>query len=503
MLSVLALALGAISAPSAFASHDVTPARVSGPTRVATAAQVAELAFPSGTDQALLATSVAFPDALAAAPLAGGRDAPILLTAPDEVPDATFQALDDLGVDTVTVLGGEQAVSANVTQQLRDRGYQVDRIAGAQRWDTAAEIARAVQDGNGGSANFPGDVRAAFVANGNRFPDALAAGAPAAAGQAPVPLLLVAQDDVPDATSQALSDLDIETAFVVGGQAAVSDAVVTHLEDQGLNVERIAGTTRTRTATEVADFARQYLSFDASLDVLSRGDGWPDALAAGPYAGMQRAPILLTADPDTLSQPTADWLSARCSDVDTIRAVGGEQAITSVTLNDAEQAAENCHTQPNDDAAQDYVVAPQQPRTVAPGTSVDFSVGTRYDDQAFQGPVDVDLFACDAADNVVGSGTPTFHDADEDGQADGIRTTDTGAAAITAVDGSSEGTPTTGVSNVSVGADGQVSVTVSSDTPDCALVVFFHDGTGDDQLAVDGQGHPLEPFGVGKVTWTS
>ena len=503
MLSVLALALGALGAPSAFASHDVTPARVAGPTRVGTAAEVADLAFPAGTDGALLATSAAFPDALAAAPLAGTRDAPVLLTAPDQVPDRTWQALDDLGVQTVTILGGEQAVPSDAEQSLRDRGYQVDRIAGPQRWDTAAAIARAVQDDNGGAANFPGDVRAAFVANGNRFPDALAAGAPASAGSSPIPIVLVTQDDVPQATAQALSDLNIETAFVVGGQAAVSDAVVNDLEQQGLNVDRIAGPTRTATATAVADFARSYLSFDASLDVLSRGDGWADALAAGPYAGMQRAPVLLTTDPDTLGRPTADWLSARCSDVDTIRAVGGDQAVSPGALNDAEQAAENCHSAPSDDAAQDYVVAPQQPRTVAPGESVEFSVGTRYDDQPFQGPVDVDLFACDAADNVVGGGTPTFHDADGDGQADAIRSTDSGAAAITAVDGSSAGTPTTGVSNVSVGDDGQVSVTVSSEAADCALVVFFHDTTGDNQLAVDDQGNAREPFGIGKVTWTS
>lgn len=70
---LLTVVAGLIAAPSALASHDVRPARVSGQTRAATAANVAELAYPEGTDVAFLARDDGFVDALAAAALAGSR----------------------------------------------------------------------------------------------------------------------------------------------------------------------------------------------------------------------------------------------------------------------------------------------------------------------------------------------------------------------------------------------------------------------------------------------
>lgn len=63
------------------------------------------MAFPDGNDGAILATAVAFPDALASGALAGVTRNPVLLTYPDRLSDATAQALSDLGVDAVTIVG--------------------------------------------------------------------------------------------------------------------------------------------------------------------------------------------------------------------------------------------------------------------------------------------------------------------------------------------------------------------------------------------------------------
>ena len=83
---------------------DATVRRISGPDRYATAAAIATTAIQrweqSGAtiaDEVLLASGLAFPDALAAGPYVAASHAPMLLTAPDHLPDATRDALADRG----------------------------------------------------------------------------------------------------------------------------------------------------------------------------------------------------------------------------------------------------------------------------------------------------------------------------------------------------------------------------------------------------------------------
>lgn len=486
----------------AAAEHDVTPARVAGENRVATAAEVATLQYDQ-VDDVILAAQATFPDAMAAAPLAGELEAPVLLTAQDQVPPETLEALEELGTGEVTIVGGPAAVSLDVEQDLEDRGYQVGRVAGETRFETAADIATSVQNAQDDAANFPGDVRAAFLANGFRFPDALAAGAPAAHGPAQIPIVLSEQDVVPAATLAFLEEHSIETVFVVGGSVAIDDSVVQDLESRGYDVDRIAGETRTATATEMADFAIEFLGFDPAQPALARGDEFPDALTIGPFQGAQASPILLTDDPNTLTDFTERWLAAACPEVEVVRAVGGELAITQDTLDHAELAAQSCHATPSDDPEQDYIVAPQQPLTTEPGNPVEFSTGARYDDDAFADVLDIALFPCDQTE-VTGAGEPIFDDDDEDGFADEIFMTNTGSASIIGVEGEvPEEGATKGVEDVAPGDDGQITVTIDSNTDDCTVVVFYEDVNEDDRLSVDADEHPVEPYGVGKVTFAS
>ena len=500
--SLLVTGVLATAAPAA-ADHDVTPARVAGDDRVETAAEVARLQYDTA-DTVLLAARATFPDALASAPLAGEMGAPVLLTSQDDLPPSTLQALEDLETSAVTIVGGAAAVSLEVEDDLERRGYTVARIAGENRFETAAQVAAAVQDAQDNTANFPGDVRATFLANGYRFPDALTAGAPAAHGPSQVPILLTAEDTLPPSTVDFLQAYDMETVFVVGGAAVINEDVVADLESRGYNVERIAGSTRMETATAMADFSIEFLGFDADDPAIARGDVFADALAIGPFQGELASPLLLTASPTVLSEPTENWLAAACPEVQTVRAVGGTNAITSNTLNHAELAAQGCHAAPaGDDVTQDYVVAPQEALTREPGESADFATGIRYDDEAFANALDVALFPCNQVD-VTGPGDPVFDDGDEDGFADAIFTTNTGAAGITAVNGQAlEGGATVGVEDVSPGGDGEVSITIDSSGEDCTVPVFYEDVNEDDRLSVNADEHPVEPYGVGKVTFTT
>ena len=500
VLAGAALVLG--PALPAAASHDVTPARIGGQTRYGTAAEIAHADYPDGASEVIIASGERYPDALAGAPIAAQLDAPVLLVQQDRVPDVTLAALDELNPDHVTILGGDVAVSeqveASISQSIR---VPTDRIEGQTRYDTAAEVARTVQQANGNAANWPGDQRAAFLTTGEGFPDALSAGALAASrDQAPIPILLTQRDDVPEPTAAAIEDLDIELVILVGGPDAISQDVQDAIDDGDTTTDRVAGATRTETATEVADYAIQYLGFDEDDLTLTRGDAFPDALSVAPLTGANRNPILLTANNTELSEATRAWLAEACGAVDRIRGIGQQAALSEDVLNAAETAAEDCHGEQG--SGQDLLVEPQEIITTSPGENREFEVARTYDGADVTTPTDVALFPCDAIREPT-DGDFRFTDANGDHLADGIESTETGAATITALNH-------TDVTDAAYhrdvepgGGEAGIQATVVADADDCAGVVFFQDTNDDSALNLGTDELPTEPWGFGLIQWGS
>ena len=94
--------------------------------------------------------------------------------------DAGFAEAAALVQTRIVVLGGTESVSDAVPASLAKDGRAVDRVAGTDRYETAAAIAR---------TSFPGKASTVFIASGENYADALA-GAPAAGAQS-APILLV------------------------------------------------------------------------------------------------------------------------------------------------------------------------------------------------------------------------------------------------------------------------------------------------------------------------
>lgn len=314
----------------------VTPARVQGNDRFDTAARIAGLTFDQAR-VAVVVTGRGFADALAGSFAAGRLNGPVLLVEPDHVPETTRATLADLGVEVVVMLGGTGAIEQDVQDSLQNEGYAVERIAGEDRYETAAAVAR--KYGADADGRLDGD-RTAILATGEDFPDALSAGPVAARAQ--LPLLLTPQAGTVPVVTDALAQLGIERIVVVGGNAAVSDAVVQAYRNAGYAVERWAGQGRTATAADVADNAVARLAFSPAAVLLARGDEFPDALTASMHGARLGAPILLARTPGTLSQSTADWLGGSCPDVGVVRALGGGAAIEPGTLDAAVTVAEQC-----------------------------------------------------------------------------------------------------------------------------------------------------------------
>ncbi len=84
-------------------------------------------------------------DSLAAIAYAKARGMPILLTKPNELPSVTLEAVKKLGPRKIIIVGGSVAVSEEVEAELAKLAA-VERIAGANREETAVKLANAVDD---------------------------------------------------------------------------------------------------------------------------------------------------------------------------------------------------------------------------------------------------------------------------------------------------------------------------------------------------------------------
>lgn len=272
--SYLSVGAGGVDSVDLVVTAD-TVERVSGTDRYATAAAASRDAYAPGVETVFVATGTEFADALTGSALAGHLEAPILLVKPDAVPKATATELDRLNPSSVVVLGGTGSVSEAVKTQVGSyAGGNVERLAGSQRYSTAAAVA----------AEFPvGDH--VFVATGQDYADALAASA--AAGADGVPVLLVQADRVPSATRTALSALDPASITLLGGTGSVSAGVATELATYG-EVARVAGSDRYATAA-----ALSAQRGDAVGAVIATGADYPDALTGAAYAAVADVPVLL------------------------------------------------------------------------------------------------------------------------------------------------------------------------------------------------------------------
>ena len=248
------------------------PDRWAGSDRYGTAEAIDDNSFPAGpTPVVFVASGAAFPDALAGAAAAAKQHAPLVITTPDSLPSTTGAELGRLKPQQIVILGGTASVSTAVEQQLdalvADPSSDVRRIAGSDRYATAAAIA---------TTFFTGPVPVLYVADGLNFPDALAGAA--AAGHAGAPILLVDPTSLPDATAQAIKTLAPKAIKVLGGTASVSDAVLDAVGAAAkVTPTRLAGADRYATAVAISQDTYPGSPSVSTLYVAS-GANFPDAL---------------------------------------------------------------------------------------------------------------------------------------------------------------------------------------------------------------------------------
>ncbi|MGG3467856.1 cell wall-binding repeat-containing protein [Neobacillus pocheonensis] len=94
-----------------------SPMRIGGADRYEVAANIIKT-LNLNTSTAFIATGLTFADALTGSVLAAGMDAPVLLTAPKSLPNATKSIIAEKGITNFMFLGGLGSVSQNIVSQI-------------------------------------------------------------------------------------------------------------------------------------------------------------------------------------------------------------------------------------------------------------------------------------------------------------------------------------------------------------------------------------------------
>lgn len=136
------------SDPSAPSSPPTTPrtltvTELSGADRIATAIAVSRHVHADREGRiAVLVRADDYPEALVGAPLARLLGGPLLLTGSDHLDERVAAELRRLGTEEVVLLGGRRALTDHVHQDVEGLGAAVRRVAGPERFATAARWPR-------------------------------------------------------------------------------------------------------------------------------------------------------------------------------------------------------------------------------------------------------------------------------------------------------------------------------------------------------------------------
>lgn len=346
----------------------IASSRIYGQTADATAAALLENQYnyaastrvcpgSAGARPVVLATDQNYPDALSGSYVAGQLHTGLLLTPTAALSSDTLTALRLEGITSVYVMGGPIAVSNNVISQLKStpsytcggtaqrftssgagQTLQVTQIYGQTADGTAQMAAQYFGSAAVGTGTFPGaygtmynntagtesasgpsSAKTAILATDQTFPDAMAASA--VAYKQGFPVLLTAPGTLSPEAAAAITNLGITQVVMMGGQVAISNSVVTSLQNMGVSVLRIAGQDYTDTAQLLAQFELNHQSSSAGAEGLAwsptsatvnlvRGDFYADGLTGSVVAGNNSQPILLALNPSSLGGSTTTFLNA-------------------------------------------------------------------------------------------------------------------------------------------------------------------------------------------------
>ncbi len=301
-----------------YAAGDPQINRLDGADRFEVAVNVSNAGWPNGSETVFISNYKAFADALSAAPLAYQLNAPILLTQKDIFTKTTRDEIVNLHPKKVYVVGGPGSVSDHVLNEIKKVVPDVKRIGGTDRFEVAHNIAKLMSPSN-----------TVVVANGLKFPDALAI-APYASRKG-YPILLTQSNVLPPKT-KVLTEQASNT-IVVGGEASVEPSVYNQLNSP----QRIGGANRFEVAANII----RDLSPNTDKVFLATGLKFADALTGSVLAAKQQASLLLGM-PDYLPDETDRVIDEK--GINSFTILGGTGSIGSCVVGELKNVPLACKT---------------------------------------------------------------------------------------------------------------------------------------------------------------
>jgi len=130
------------------------------------------------------------------------------------------------GATTVLIIGGaDTAISYGIEQELKEMGYQVDRLWDWDRIGTAARVAIELWDSSEHAVISNADVSESYLI------------ASSISINLEAPILLTTEDQLPDTTITALEKLEVKKVFLVGPK--ISSAIEDELKAMGLETQSV------------------------------------------------------------------------------------------------------------------------------------------------------------------------------------------------------------------------------------------------------------------------
>ena len=179
-----------------------------GKDRYETAVKVAEetISKYGNKGKVIIADGRNYPDAVSIASYAAKEGIPVILVNGNKVPDVVKNFLNKYKISNAIIVGGDKAVGKDVEKLFKS----VDRVAGADRYETSKKIAE----------KFFAGSKTVFVASGESFADSLSVSY--YAGDKNAPILLTKANSLDNDTKEYLEKNKNKDYIIVGGDKAIN-----------------------------------------------------------------------------------------------------------------------------------------------------------------------------------------------------------------------------------------------------------------------------------------
>ncbi|WP_336250402.1 cell wall-binding repeat-containing protein [Stomatohabitans albus] len=226
------------------------------------------------------------------------------------------------------------------------------RISGETRYETSVAASRQA---------FANGAQAVVLARGDIAADSVSAAPLATAANAPV--LLSQPDVLHPVTAAEITRLKAKTVYMMGGHAALSQAVEDAVAKLGVKVVRIDGANRAATAVHTAEHLAKMGK--ATQVLVADGADWQTSLIAAPAAAAVSG-ITLLSNGATMAPETKAFLDAHT----TLKVTAiGDQAITATPRSTMKIAGRNAE-QLGVDVAKHFFT---KPKAFGVATTADFA----------------------------------------------------------------------------------------------------------------------------------